>query len=44
MSKRIPLLVQHVMYNLRGGFLVRPLIIALFLGFAFVARRAARAA
>lgn len=34
MSKRIPLLVQHVMYNLRGGFLVRPLIIALFLGFA----------
>ena len=34
MSKRLPLLVRHVMYNLRGGFLVRPLTIALTLGFA----------
>ena len=33
MNKRLPLLVRHVMYNLRGGFLVRPLIIALSLGF-----------
>jgi uncharacterized membrane protein len=32
MNKRIPLLFRHVMYNLRGGFLVRPLIIALTLG------------
>jgi len=34
MNKRLPLLVRHIMYNLRGGFLVRPLIIALSLGFA----------
>jgi uncharacterized membrane protein len=32
MNKRLPLLVRHVMYNLRGGFLVRPLTIALALG------------
>jgi uncharacterized membrane protein len=32
MSRRIPLLFRHVMYNLRGGFLVRPLAIALALG------------
>ena len=32
MNKRLPLLVRHVMYNLRGGFLVRPLIIAVSLG------------
>jgi len=31
-NKRLPLLVHHVMYNLRGGFLVRPLVIALTLG------------
>jgi uncharacterized membrane protein len=29
---RLLLLLRHVMYNLRGGFLVRPLIIALTLG------------
>ncbi len=32
MNKRLPLLFRHIMYNLRGGFLVRPLIIALSLG------------
>src|SRR5271166_4454674 len=32
MNKRLPLLFRHIMYNLRGGFLVRPLIIALTLG------------
>ncbi len=32
--KRLPLLFHHVMYNLRGGFLVRPLAIALALGCA----------
>ena len=32
MNKRLPLLIRHVMYNLRGGFLVRPLAIALTLG------------
>jgi uncharacterized membrane protein len=32
--KRLPLLIHHVMYNLRGGFLVRPLVIALTLGAA----------
>jgi uncharacterized membrane protein len=30
--KRLPLLLHHVMYSLRGGFLVRPLAIALALG------------
>jgi uncharacterized membrane protein len=30
--KRLPLLYNHIMYTLRGGFLVRPLIIALTLG------------
>src|ERR1700690_2241829 len=34
MHKRLPLLVRRAMYNLRGGFLVRPLTIALTLGCA----------
>ena len=34
MIKRLPILLRHVMYNLRGGFLVRPLTIALTLGCA----------
>ncbi len=34
MNTRLPLLVRHVMYNLRGGFLVRPMGIALTLGCA----------
>lgn len=34
MSKRLPLVLRHAMYNLRGGFLIRPLTIALALGFA----------
>jgi len=34
MLKRFPLFIRHVMYNLRGGFLVRPLIIAVVLGLA----------
>jgi uncharacterized membrane protein len=33
-SKRLPLLLRQAMYNLRGGFLVRPLSIALALGCA----------
>src|SRR5208337_4061212 len=33
-SKSLPLVLRHAMYNLRGGFLVRPLTIALALGFA----------
>ncbi|HLX43319.1 MAG TPA: DUF2254 domain-containing protein [Bryobacteraceae bacterium] len=33
-NPRIPLLVRQWMYNLRGGFLVRPLIIAVALGAA----------
>src|SRR5271165_1259755 len=33
-SKRLPLVLRHAMYNLRGGFLIRPLTIALTLGFA----------
>jgi uncharacterized membrane protein len=33
MKKRLPLLFRHIMFNLRGGFLIRPLIIALSLGF-----------
>ncbi len=33
MSKSLPLLLRHAMYNLRGGFLIRPLTIALVLGF-----------
>ena len=32
MTERIRLLFRHVVYNLRGGFLVRPLTIALTLG------------
>ena len=34
MNTWLPLLFRHVMYNLRGGFLVRPLGIALTLGCA----------
>ncbi|MGA3025130.1 MAG: DUF2254 domain-containing protein [Bryobacteraceae bacterium] len=34
MNKRLPVLFRHVMYNLRGGFLVRPMGIALVLGCA----------
>lgn len=34
MKQRLPFLLRRAMYNLRGGFLVRPLIIALALGFA----------
>ena len=34
MNKRLPSLFRHIMYNLRGGFLVRPLTIALALGCA----------
>jgi uncharacterized membrane protein len=33
-NRRLPLLFRHVTYNLRGGFLVRPLTIALALGCA----------
>jgi hypothetical protein len=32
MSKSLPLMLRHAMYNLRGGFLIRPLTIALTLG------------
>jgi len=31
-NKRLSLLLRHAMYNLRGGFLIRPLAIALTLG------------
>jgi uncharacterized membrane protein len=31
-NRRLPLLIRHVLYSLRGGFLVRPLAIALTLG------------
>ena len=34
MKERLTLLFRRAMYNLRGGFLVRPLIIALVLGCA----------
>jgi uncharacterized membrane protein len=34
MNKRLPLWVRHITYNLRGGFLIRPLTIALALGCA----------
>jgi uncharacterized membrane protein len=33
-SKNLPLILRRAMYNLRGGFLIRPLIIALALGCA----------
>ncbi len=33
-SRTLPLLFRHVTYNLRGGFLVRPLTVALALGCA----------
>ena len=32
MNKSLPLVLRHAMYNLRGGFLIRPLTIALALG------------
>ena len=32
MNKRLPALFRYLVYNLRGGFLVRPLIIAVALG------------
>ncbi len=32
--KRLPLMFRHIAYNLRGGFLIRPLAIALVLGAA----------
>ena len=32
MTKRLPIFLNYVFYTLRGGFLVRPLIIALLLG------------
>ena len=32
MNKGLPHILRHLLYNLRGGFLVRPLIIALALG------------
>jgi uncharacterized membrane protein len=34
MRKSLPLILRHAMYNLRGGFLIRPLIIAVALGCA----------
>ncbi|MGA7291554.1 MAG: DUF2254 domain-containing protein [Terriglobales bacterium] len=34
MSKSLPVILRHAMYNLRGGFLIRPLTIALALGCA----------
>jgi uncharacterized membrane protein len=34
MLNRLPLVVRHITFNLRGGFLVRPLIITLTLGIA----------
>jgi len=34
MRKSLPLIIRHAMYNLRGGFLIRPLTIALALGCA----------
>ncbi|HEY6301815.1 MAG TPA: DUF2254 domain-containing protein [Terriglobales bacterium] len=36
MSKNLPLMLRHAMYNLRGGFLIRPLTIASALGGAGV--------
>jgi len=33
-KQRLPFLLREIMYNLRGGFLIRPLIIALALGCA----------
>lgn len=34
MVRRLPVYLRHVLYTLRGGFLIRPIIIALSLGFA----------
>jgi uncharacterized membrane protein len=34
MRKKLPVVIRHAMYNLRGGFLIRPLTIALVLGSA----------
>jgi len=36
MDKRLPFWLRHIMYNLRGGFLLRPMAIALTLGCAGV--------
>src|SRR5580658_3525598 len=36
-NRRFPILLRHVTYNLRGGFLVRPMAIALTLGAAGLA-------
>jgi uncharacterized membrane protein len=36
-NRRFPILLRHVTYNLRGGFLVRPMTIALTLGCAGMA-------
>jgi uncharacterized membrane protein len=33
-QRRLPILVRHILYNLRGGFLVRPMTIVLVLGCA----------
>jgi uncharacterized membrane protein len=33
MTRHLPRAIQHILFNLRGGFLVRPLIISLALGF-----------
>src|ERR1700688_159531 len=38
LTERLPLLLRRVTYNLRGGFLVRPLAIALTLGGAGAGR------
>jgi len=32
MFERLPVLFRSAMYALRGGFLIRPLVIAVFLG------------
>ena len=36
MHKRLSLLLRSALYALRGGFLIRPLLIALLLGVALV--------
>ena len=32
--RKLPLTLRHILYNLRGGFLIRPLCISSVLGFA----------
>ena len=39
MHRRLPVLIRSAMYALRGGFLVRPLIIAILLGIAVLRAR-----